>query len=163
MREITTKLYQFDELDEEAKSRARGWYANNGGMACEWSWDQTKEDAENIKLSIFEISDHKANRGHFIGTPLDTLKAIMTEHGAQCETYKTAARYQEALKDIEWQDENGDETAACENWAREFLHDLLEDYRIMYNNDIEYAYSNKNIDEMIIANRYEFNEKGKIV
>lgn len=161
MKEIRIKLYQFDELGEEAKDKAREWCRDDDGIRGQWAWDQVKEDAENVKLAILEISDHRANRGHFIGTPLDTLEAIMKDHGAQCETYKTAARYQESLKGIEQHDENGDETGDFENWAHEFLHDILEDYRVMYNHDIEYAYSQEAIDEDIRGNEYEFTEKGK--
>ena len=45
--ETTTRnLYTFDELDDNAKERARDWW-RNGGLDYDW-WDSVYEDAETV-------------------------------------------------------------------------------------------------------------------
>ena len=49
-----TKVYQFDELDDRAKERARDWY-RQGGFDYEW-WESTYEDAEQcLALAGFAV------------------------------------------------------------------------------------------------------------
>ena len=153
MREITVKLYQFDELSDKAKEKAREWFRDDGGMMQQDCFDQTLEDAERIGLKVFALDDRGVNRGEFVTTGLDCARLIRKEHGETCKTYQTAARYIDAL---EAQDED-----TIEDTDHEFLHDLLEDYRIMFNKDIEYRYADEQVDEDIRANEYEFTEDGK--
>lgn len=48
MRTIETTLYTFDELNEQAKCRARDWYrGDDGGLDYDW-WDYTYEDFRTI-------------------------------------------------------------------------------------------------------------------
>ena len=55
----------------------------------------------------------------------------------------------------EWQlDENLDKL------DQEFLLSLCEDYRIMFNKEIEYQESNEYVDENIRINEYEFTKEG---
>jgi hypothetical protein len=42
-----------------------------------------------------------------------------------------------------------------------FLESLLEDYRIMYNKEVDYQNSDEAIIEAIRANEYEFTQDGK--
>ena len=49
-----------------------------------------------------------------------------------------------------------------EEMEEDFLQSLLEDYRIMYNKDIEYQNSDEYISETIEANEYEFTKDGKL-
>ena len=163
MREITVKLYQFDELNEDAKDKAREWCRDDHGMKGQWAWDQVQEDAENVGLKIMRLHDHRPNEGKFIGTALETLESILKEHGNNCETHKTAQRYEKSLREA-IEAVNQDEPEACdklEDVETELLADLLEDYRIMYNENIEYAYSDEAIDEDMRANEWEFTEMGK--
>ena len=44
----------------------------------------------------------------------------------------------------------------------DFLHDLLEDYRIMLINEYDYLTSREAIVESIDANGYEFDENGNL-
>ena len=46
MRTVTTTLYRFDELSEDAKQRAIEWY-RNGNLDYKW-WDFVYEDCANI-------------------------------------------------------------------------------------------------------------------
>ena len=53
--------------------------------------------------------------------------------------------------------ESGDKLMEMED---EFLHSLLEDYRIMYNENIDYENSELYAIEMIEANEYDFTKDG---
>ncbi len=153
MRTITTKVYQFDELSDEAKQRAREWFLADGDEADQ-AWEYVQDDAKEIGLKIISLSDHRGNEGEFIESAIGTAKKILDEHGSSCETYKTASRYKNSLI-AETDDEKREDV------THEFLHDLLEDYRVMLNKEIEYKYSDESVDENIRANEYEFTIDGK--
>jgi hypothetical protein len=164
MREITVKLYQFDELSEQAKDKAREWARDDQGMRGQYEFDYLIEDAKMVSLAIHRLDDHRANEGEFIGSARDTVELILKNHGVHCETYQTAVRYQADLDRL-FKLASNEETQKTEDayadCMHEFLHDLLEDYRVLYNQGIEYVYSQEAIDEDIKANEYEFTEGGK--
>lgn len=150
MREIIVKLYQFDELSDKAKEKARDWW-REGGLDYEW-WDCIYEDAERIGLKITGFDAY----GRYIEGDLTksvgaVCRAILAEHGKSCNTYKIALDY------------------CCRKrrgnpYTREdFLHDLLEEYLTMLRKEAEYLMSDEHIDETIRANEYEFTEDGKQV
>ncbi|MGH7183492.1 MAG: antitoxin of toxin-antitoxin stability system [Nitrospiraceae bacterium] len=56
MREVTVKLYTFDELDPKAKEKARGWY-REGIESSEWA-DDVIEDSDTI-AKILGIDLHR--------------------------------------------------------------------------------------------------------
>lgn len=151
MREITVKLYQFDELDERAKERARDWYRNDDGMESQYAWEYVIEDAANIGLEIYALD--RCNKGRFLENGRDCARRILKDHGDTCETYKTARQF---IDGLEAQDED-----TIEQIEKDFLYSLLEDYRIMLEKETEYRYSAEVVDETIRANEYEFTEEGK--
>lgn len=155
MRTIQIKLYKYDELSEKAQSEARDWWrAGYDGLN---EWEYAREDAERIGLEINSLDRHRANAGRFKWDALEVAEAIMKEHGKECETYKTALRYLPQLK--KENDENlSDERA---NTEAEFLNDLLEDYRVILEKDIEYQNSDEVVADNIRANEYEFTEDGR--
>lgn len=165
MKTKTIIVYRYSELTDEAKQRAREWYLS-AGSEYDDAWDSTLEDAKNIGLIIEQIGQHHANRGHFERYAENTAERIMKEHGKMCETYKTAKRFLDARKAL-LVDENGDMSLYDEDKAeeleKEFLHDILEDYRVLHEMDIEYRESEESISEAMEANEYEFDKNGKRV
>lgn len=170
MREITVKVFKFDELTDKAKERARDWY-REGGLDSEYAWEHVKEDARNVGLRILSLDQHRANKGTLDRGAVDTAKRIMNDHGSACETFKTAKRFldqrapiakaydeAEAVDDVAVTDELYN---TLETLDVDFLRDLLEDYRVMLEKDIEWSNSAEAVDENIIANDYEFLENGK--
>ncbi len=167
MREIKVKLYQFNELSERAKEKARQWFRE--GYTGEFAWEDIQEDAEQIGLKIMELDQHRANHGKFIESAPECAEKIIKNHGESCETYKTAKTFlterDEIVSEAE-RDENGDladESAlddALDELESEFLRSLLEDYRIMLEKEYEYQNSDEYVDEGITANEYEFTEDG---
>jgi hypothetical protein len=153
MREITVKLYQYDELSDKAKERALEWLGNDQGMKQEYEWEYIQEDAETVGLIILELSNYCVNKGKFVDDARECARRIMTDHGKTCATYKTAAQFIDALE--------AQDADTIEETEKEFLRALLEDYRIMFNESVEYAYSHEALEEDMRANDYEFTEEGK--
>ncbi len=153
MRTEVIKIYKFDELSEEAKEKAREWW-RNGALDDEW-WKFVYEDAENVGLKInsFDLDRHEIS-GEFINYPIDTAKQIFKNHGQHTETHKTAKNYYSFL--YAFNDE------IRENAEHEFLYDLLEDYRIILRQELDFLMSDESVDESIIINEHEFTEDGDI-
>lgn len=194
MRTITTTktVYTFDELSEKAKEKAiTKCYDTN--VDYEW-WENVYEDAENIglKISEFDIGRGSYVKGDFLLLAYDVAQAIIKEHGAECETFKTALNYIETRREhiqkeklehaqlfaddlcrvdkdqFTW---NGliygenyldDENINTDEIDDEFLQSLCEDYRIMLQREYEFLTSEEAIIETIQANEYEFDEEGNI-
>lgn len=170
MREITTKVYTFDELTDKAKENARDWY-RQGALDDEW-WSGVSSDAENVGLKITEFDLGRASyvEAKFLDSAEETAHKIETEHGETCDTFKTAKAYlkkRDELLDTWPKDENGDfenefqldvELDILDN---DFLDSLQEDYRIILEKEAEYLTSDECIDDNITANGYEFTADGK--
>lgn len=155
MREQTIKLYQYSELSDEAKEKARQWYMNiDDGL---WAWENTTDDAKNIGLVLESLSRDERNQGSFEKSALDCAERIIKEHGEGCETRKTAEKYIKALRVLP---EEGLEDA-YQGIEDMFLQAILEDYRVMLEKEQEYQQSEEYIAETMAANEYEFTEDGK--
>lgn len=173
MRTIRTKLYKFNELSTEAKQQAikQVRYQNDGSLS--FAWEDMQSDAEEIGLKLISLDDHRPNKGEFIVSGNDCANRIIENHGDSCETYKTASSF---LADwaklvaihsdgvntdkVEYDNEYEFDKEADE-LEGEFLQAILEDYRIMYNNQIEYENSDEYIQETLVTNEYEFLKDGK--
>lgn len=164
MRTIKVRVYEYKELNEEAKSMARQWLLEDGDL-YQWEWDNVQEDAKNIGLRIdrMDSEGRRPSEGRFVVSAMDTAERIKKEHGPKCETYKTAFEYLKSVKpepDYDnpshdtWEDEN-------EELEREFLRSLLEDYRIMGQKSEDYINSEEYISEMMEANGYTFTKDGE--
>ncbi len=145
--------YQFDELSDDAKETARGWFRTDypDYPDYEW-WDSTYEDAERIGLVITSFD---LGRGQKIAAELnpsarDSARAVIGEHGPTCPTYKTAVHhlYVRRHSGFDWSDES-------------YLHDILEDYWIMLRDEYEYLLSDESVDESIRCNEYLFTVEGR--
>lgn len=172
----TITLYSFQELPESAKQKA---IENLWDINVDYSeWDNSIEDANEIGLKIISLDDHRSNKGEFITTGEDCANLILENHGKDCETYKTAKSFLDQYLPLkkEWDEkpdpngiggyENAGFPFEYENQATElsedFLHSILEDYRVMRNQNYEYLTSSEAIIESIQANEYLFNENGEI-
>lgn len=170
MRTIQTTVYKFAELSETAKDNAIKDFLNNP-IDTEFCWDNIREDGEQIGLKIISLNDRRANEGKFVNSASETAKMILENHGEMCETYKTAQNFLSECETIQKQAEaegkDGDEdywySDEIEEAEEEFLKSLLEDYRIMYNKNIEHSESDEAIIETIQANEYELTEDGELI
>lgn len=160
MKTIRTKVYQFSELSNEAKKKAIEWFLY-GNDDSERAWENTKEDANQIGLKIISIDGNRANKGEFILAANEVAQNILNNHGDICDTHKTAEEFMK-----EWQPvfykymETEDGEAKLMEIEDCFLRSLLEDYRIMYNNDVDYYNSDSYAIEFIQLNEYYFTKDG---
>lgn len=169
MRTVETKVYTYDELSEKAKEKARNWYRE--GYEALDAFQQLVDDAELIGLRITALSERGTNKGGFMVSAIDCSEKILAEHGEDCETYKDAMAFMAAidalpeLPDEDHPDYDKMEAELCDKTddaEREFLYALLEDYRILFEREIDYQTSNETIEESIRSNSYEFTEDGEL-
>jgi len=155
-------VYKFEELSEDSQQRALEelWDIN---VDHDW-WSSVYEDAGNIGLEIdsFDIDLASYVKGHFLESAEGVAKNIISEHGKNCETSKTAAAYLEELNKIKAKTPDDEDTYSDDEDA-EFLRALCEDYRIMLTHEYEYLTGKESIIETIKANDYEFTKEGKLI
>lgn len=156
MQVIETVVYNFDELNDKAKERARDWWRSVG----EFPWFDEYQaslvafcDKFRVRINESYLSaDYRASvvtdakNHHFRGLKLKSIdrNEMPTGFCADCslmfEFYDQFSR-------------TGDALHAFEQAIEQFLIDLRS--------DIESTYEDDYIDEMLIANQYTFTEDGK--
>src|SRR5687768_4525260 len=91
MKTKTITLYSFDELSESAQQKAiEGLYDLNTDN--DW-WEYTYEDAQRIGLKITSFDTDHYCKGDLDLSLSECCNKIITEHGPDCETHKTAQSY----------------------------------------------------------------------
>lgn len=171
MRTAQINYYKFNELSDRAKDRARDWW-RQGALDYDW-WDCIYEDAAQvgIKITGFDTGRSCEIDGNFTGTPEETANKILAEHGEDTDTASEARHYLKTVAEFmasAEKDEYGElATYALENDRedidKEFLRALLEEYLVMLRSEEEYQLSEECVDELLVANEYEFTEDGKPV
>lgn len=155
----TYDVFSFDELDEDARQNAleKLWDIN---VDHEW-WNFTFEDARNIGLKIteFDLDRNRYAKGEFIDPAPEVAEKILSDHGKDCETYKTAKAFLDTIKE-EYPNNDYDYDEIIE---KDFLYSLLEDYSIMLQKEYEYLTSEEAIIETIKANDYQFDKEGNLI
>ena len=148
MKNITMTVYNFDELSEFAKDRARDW-VRESLFDYDW-WDSVYDDAKNIgfKIKGFDLYKHDI-KGDLTLPVNEVCKLIYANHGKKRCTYKLA-------KTIDQRKANDDDDT-----VNNFCHDLSQEYLSMLQHEADYMASNEYVDECIRANEYEFTENGK--
>lgn len=158
MREVTTKVYQFSELSDDAKEVARQWYRDT---ADEYFW--LDEGLNSIKAFCnlygvtitdysFSICGHSyietdATNQHFRGLKLKAVdrEAMPTGYCMDCSL---SNRFYDEFK------RTGDALSAFNESIELTVRDIIEDW--------EASLEDEAVDETIEANQYEFTEDGKI-
>lgn len=155
MRIMQVEIFKFDELSDKAKEKARDWY-REASLHDEW-YESIYEDAANVHIKItgFDIGRGNDIDGEFTDDPLIVADKILKDHGAGCDTYKTAKIFHAARNKL---DEQEDHSAL----DSEFLRDILQDYLSSLRKEYEHVTSDETIDENICTNEYEFTADGKI-
>lgn len=151
-----TAVYQFDELDNKAKERAREWY-RAGALDYDW-WESVYEDAAQVGLKItgFDVGRGQSIDGELTMSVMESVSNILTTHGEDCDTHKLASRYYPQLLALDIEEED-----KAQQLEEEYTRELKEEYWHMLNREMEYLLSDECVDETILANEYEFLESGK--
>jgi hypothetical protein len=185
---VTYTLYKFDELSEEAQEKALNdhWNLN---VDHDW-WEYIYEDAAMVGLKIeeFDIGYRNSIKGTLTQNFLESCKLVRVNHGAHCDTFKTAKTYlAEYIKEFKkWMKKEKDtmeseSDGSCDHWKtkdwlaefkyveesdeveKNYNRALLEDYLSSLRSEYDYQTSREQIIESIRANDYDFNEKGLLL
>jgi hypothetical protein len=167
MREITTKVYKFDELSDEVKRKVIDRFADVN-VEHTW-WDYLIEDAARAGLSIesFDLASNNIH-GDFDRNTLVSALYILQNHGPDTRTYKTAKRFFDSRVEMDhryFDADNGSDEAA-EYWStvkqlnNDLLEDLLDSYREYLQTEYDFLTSEDSITGTIRASEIEFLEDG---
>ena len=192
MRTVEHNLYQFDELSDSAKERAREWYRTT--FDYEW-WDFVYDDAKEIgKILGIDISeiyfsgfwsqgdgaqftgDYKYHKGaskeirsytndeelHRIADDLQEIQR-RNFYSITASVSHSGHYYHEYCTTINVYDSREVDVSID---TEESIQELMRDYmRWIYRaleREYDYLTSDENIDEMMAANEYEFDENGEM-
>lgn len=157
MRTIEIQVFKFDELTDEAKEKARGWFRT--GFEFGWHAEyrdslqaiETRFGFDVRKWSVDESSfDYSVNleNSHFRGLKLRDFPrdSMPTGFAGDCGFYM---KFHDVWK------KTGDPKHAADM----ALHEFFKEWR----DDIESSLSDESVDESIRANEYEFDEDGERV
>lgn len=159
MHTVTVVVYQFDELNEDAKKKAIEWVKNNihDLYPCHDEAQQSLEafcDKFGVTLQNYQVSpwgriDYRtdANNSHFRGVRLKHInrEEMLTGYFLDCDLMHA---FYDKFKST------GDAL-----WA--FNHALDEGFDA-WRRDWEYVCSNEGIADFLRANEYEFTASGDI-
>lgn len=190
MRHHVNPVYQFDELSDAAKERAREWW-REGGLDYEW-WDTTYDDAK----TCLALAGFTVDRIYFSGFSSQGDGACFEGSWSASDTKPVREMRQHAPKDkdlhtiaatmrkLARQDRNA--SMSVKNRGRESHEHATEFYvtartakiddaivetsrdamRWIYRQlerEYEWLNSDEQVDESIRANEYEFDEEGRRV
>jgi hypothetical protein len=188
VRTVETKVYKFDELNDNAKERAREWY-RHGGFDYEW-WDATYDDAKTcLALAGFDVEkiyfsgfwsqgDGACFEGSWSAADTKPVKAMRAHAPKDKELHRIAA----AMRAIARKDKAASMSVrhrghysheGCTEFNVEARTAFLEEAIIETSRDAmrwiykslereyEYLISDEQVDESIRANEYEFTEDGQ--
>jgi hypothetical protein len=169
MKTIETIVFEFSELSDDAKEKARDWY-REGALDYDW-WESTYEDARRIGLRItaFDLDRRRQAYGDFDKYAEHCAQLIIKEHGVDCETFRSAMEFMDerarlVVKYSDPDSSNGltyEGDKALEDCDKVFLKSILEDYSIILQKEYEYLLSDEAVDDSIQCNGYTFTESGK--
>lgn len=157
METVELTVFEFDELDEAAKERARAWYRN--GLEYPWfseSIDSIRAFADHFGSRVLDWSIGERGRDyvktdispeHFRGTKLRSVSPdyMPTGYCLDADLWGTFH--------AEWK-RTSDPMYAFEQAIEAALSAIAS--------DIEHHFSNEGVDESIRINDYRFTEQGKI-
>ncbi len=165
-KQIITTIYEFHELTEDAKEKARNWYRELDSFDNWWEGTYTDASMIGLKLTGFDLDRNKHATGIIETSAPEVAESIIANHGVECKTYIIAKEYQTALNIIGVAcDTDGAERQEWEDKREEiddlFLNKLLSAYADMLQEESYYRYTPEYVDEQIKANDYTFTIDGK--
>ena len=161
---IETKVYDFDELSDDAKEKAiEKLYDIN--VNYEW-FDSIYDDAENVGIKIESFDIYRKNIDiKFLKSAPAVAELIVENHGKQCDTRKTADQFLSDLNELTGQCEDIEDCPEdkIDDLEKEFKRAIAEDYLSMLSREYDYLTSREGIIETIEANEYQFTDDGEII
>lgn len=155
MQVVELQIFQFNELDEQAKNKAREWHRCN--ISYPW-YDEAKDslkafcDHFNVTVKDWSLGDitgyvkTDAEQRHFRGVKLSEqdANAMPTGLWLDCELFNYF--YHKFSQ-------TGDAKGAFDDALHNFVKAVAR--------DVEYFYSDESVDEHIETNMWTFTKEGK--
>ena len=189
MRIAETKVYQFDELGDNAKEKAREWY-REGGFDYEW-WDAVYEDVKTIGelmgigieqiyfAGFYNQGDGACFTGHY-SYAKQAIAKVKEYAPEEYELHRIAKRLQDIQKPYFYQIhaeithrghdyhkycsvidiERNNETVHLDVLS-EALRDFMDWIYRQLKIQWDYLSSNEEVDDTIRVNEYEFTKDGR--
>ena len=155
MREISIKLYTFEELSKESKKKALESLSDIN-TDHDW-WRYTYDDASDVGVMITASNiDRRTIKADFYQDAEATACHILRNHGHDTDTYKHTIDFCETY--ILCRDDDIGRPCAREA----YLSDLCRSYLTILENEYKYLTSEAAIVEAIEAGDWEFTEDGKL-
>lgn len=154
---MTTKsitVYSFDELSKEEQQKA---IRHNWAINCQHDWwDDVYDDAANIGLKItgFDLGRSQEITGKLTDDAESICKAILKNHGEQCETVAVAKEFIARIVAQKLADKEDEEI------EYDLKESLLKCYFSLLKDEYEYLTSDEAVTETLL--QYEFTEDGNI-
>lgn len=171
MNTIKTKIIElptFEQLNEDEKVKVIENYYDINVDDSFW-YEHIKNEANELGFNITEFDIDRGNyiKTRFHSSEVDVAKAIIANHGKDCETYKTAKLYLDNVNDVYSKySKVFDEDGYCPEYEgevqvldSEFRKDIAQDYLTMLRKEYEYQTSDENIAEILTINEYTFNRE----
>lgn len=155
MRIVEEKIYQFTELDDSAKERAREWWTEG----LEYHWWKDSMDSIKTFCNHFDIKIKDYQIGAFSPSYLDTDAENHAFRGLKLKDFKRDHNPTGYILDCTlWETfyDTWKETSDPLEAFNQAIDKAVKDIQ----SDIEYQYSDEAVDEMLIINEYEFTENG---
>lgn len=192
MRTVEHNLYQFDELSDSAKERAREWYRTT--LDYEW-WDCIYDDAKEFgKILGIDISEiyfsgfwSQGDGAQFTGEYeyrkgaskeirsytndeelhriADDLQEIQRRnfYSITASVYHSGHYYHEYCTTINVYDSREvDASIDTEESIQELMRDYMRWIYRALEREYDFITSDEIVDESIVANEYEFDENGEM-
>lgn len=149
-------LYTFEELSDDAKSRARQWWTAN----LDYPWfdeaiDSIKAFCDEFGVSItdYQLGEY----GSYVRTNAtnDSFRGFTLKQAEQLREKELSGYYLDMDMTKEFYDvfkASGD--------AKYSFQQALEQALISIQKDIEWQYTDEAVDDCLIANQYEFDQEG---
>ena len=160
MKTLQINLYEFSELSDSAKENALSELHGINVDSSFW-YEGVEEEVKQYgaKHLHFDI-----DRRQYCDLGITDAKSFALEisknHGAICETWKTANAYLEALEKLEKR--LGRTGTRAEALSSGFIRAIQYDYLKLLETSYDYLTSKEAIIETIEANSYTFTESGKL-
>lgn len=148
---ISTDVYTFDELSDQAKKNVLNKYWDIN-VDHTW-WDFIYEDAKAIGFNItgFSLDSGTYCNGHFKTSAVDTAELILANHGEPCDTFKVAVEFKNKVFFTKDTDQKN---------IDDFENKLRGCYLDMLRREYDYLISEKAIINYVTANEWEFTKDG---
>lgn len=171
MRKIEIEVFAFDELDDDAKERARDWWRSGASDDIQFAAENLCGDWKERGVKILKLDERECSID-FSDYALDTAEKIAGDEYLAGEIPEAAAyltaQEAEDMANALCGDGSEDEP---EGWleAREKAEEAYEEFRLaiaefirrQWEREIDWMYSDECVDDAIEANEYEFTSEGK--